>query len=573
MYYKLMKKHLPMALLSIILASVFVVVEMYQISLMGKIIDEGVATGNTTIILQYGGLMALGVVVGLALSISGVACAVKASNGFAIALRDYLYSKIQTFSIKNITKFQTASLITRLTSDINFLQQTIMMSLRMGVRAPVLLLTSMSFIFNINSQIGLIVLVGVIILAIGLTLLITKGYKRFMKLQRRLDDVNRKVQESLINIRVIKSFVRETYEVERFDEANENLTKASLSAQHLMAMMSPMQMIVLNMMVVVLLYISSIFVASTQIMQIGDIVIILNYIRFTLFSLMMLSMILSMVSRSKASVDRISEVMKTLEPISNVENPVEVAKIAGEIIFDNVSFKYFPDQARKTLEDINIKIPPGEHLGVIGSTGAGKSTLINLIGRLIEPTEGKILIDGYDIMELDIHKMRSTFGFVPQKNVLFSGTIHENLCLGNKDASEALLIEATKTANIYDFIMSQPDKFAGILQQGGSNLSGGQRQRMCIARALVMQPKVLILDDSTSALDADTETQIKDALAQKFADMTVISIAQKISSVADCDRIVVIDDGKIVGIGNHQTLLADNQIYQEIYESQMKGVA
>lgn len=570
MYFQSFKKYIPIAVIGVIMTASVVVLEMNQIDFMGKIINEGVNGRKFSVVLNYSLIMALWALLAACLGIGGVYCASRASNGFAIELRQRLYKKIQTFSIKNVSKYQTASLITRLTNDINFLQTTIMMCLRMLVRAPMMLVTSVIFIYSTSHEIALVMAVPIFVLGVSLAIIIYNGGPRFIVLQTKLDQLNRSIQEALINIRVIKSFVREDFEKDRFNGSNTDYMNTNIWAQNLMIMINPLMMLVLNITTIIVLYLCSFFVLEEQVMEIGSIVVILNYIRFTLFSLMMISQMLAMISRSRASVSRISEIFKTEEPIQSAAETLSIEHVKGEITFDHVSFQYFDDQIRKTLSDINLTIKPGERFGIIGSTGSGKTTLVNLIGRLIEPTEGEIRFDNVNIQHLDLHELRGMLGFVPQKNVLFSGTIRDNLKLGNKQASAELLDQTTTISSIYPFIQELPDGYDYILSQGGSNLSGGQKQRLCIARALTNEPAVLILDDSTSALDAQTEQSIKDALLKNRPEMTLISIAQKISSVADCDRICVIDDGHVVGLGNHQQLLEENTVYQEIFQSQIQ---
>lgn len=569
MYFKAFKKYIPIALLGVILTATVVVMELNQIDYMGRIIDEGVATSNMQVVLDLGWIMVVWALLGVAFGVGGVICASIASNGFAEQLRAFLYKKVQSFSIKNISKFQSSSLITRLTNDVNYVQTTVMMGLRLLIRAPMMLVTSVVYIVLISKEVAFAILPPLVLLAVGLTWIISQGSPRFVVLQRRLDGLNRRVLEALINIRVIKSFVREDFEDERFKESNEAYFSANLWAQRLMIMINPLMMLMMNISTLIVLYLCSFLILKTQVMKVGSILVILNYVRFTLFSLMMISQVLMMITRSRASITRINEVFAAQESIENPTEVVVIEDVQGSLQFDHVSLKYHEDQIRKTLTDIDLTIHPQERFGIIGSTGSGKSSFVNMIGRLIDPSEGSIRFDGVDIRMLDLHTLRSYLGFVPQKNVLFSGTVRDNLKLGDEAASDEVMIQAAKTASIHDFILSMPQGYDSMLTQGGSNLSGGQKQRMCIARALVMNPKILILDDSTSALDADTESRIKEALVVDYPQTTVISIAQKISSVATCDRIMVMDKGMIVGLATHDELLRDNQVYQEIYQSQM----
>ena len=570
MYYKCFKKYIPVALLGVIFMGLVAYLELNQIDYMGKIIDEGIANSDLNVVFQNGIIM---VVYALVAAVSGIGasiCASYSSAGFAQKLREELYGKIQTFSVKTISKFNTASLVTRLTNDINFLQLTIMQTLRMGIRAPMLLVTSLWLIYQISSTVSVYVLIPMTLLVIILGYILARGYPLFSRVQNYLDKLNQRVQEGLINIRVIKSFVKEEQEDSKFDVANEEFKGMSVKALSLIMLINPAMMLCMNLATIILLYICSRYVLVDNTLAIGNVVVILNYVRFTLFSLNMLSMILAMMARAKASVERINEVINTKESIQNNESHQEIENAKGKITFANVSFKYYDEQTRLTLDNLDFTINPGEHFGIIGSTGSGKTTLVNMIGRLIDPTLGKVLFDDIDVKTMDIHELRGYLGFVPQKNVLFSGTIIDNLRLGNKDASDEDIKKACKIANIDTFIESLPEGYLSKVAQGGTNFSGGQKQRLCLARALVMNPKILIMDDSTSALDADTEGRIKEAIENDLPEMTVISIAQKVSSVNICDRILVINDGKVSAIDNHDSLLSTNSIYQEIYQSQLQ---
>ena len=566
---KYMKKEAFIALLGVAFVAVVALMELYQIKLMAQIIDVGIAMRDFDIIKSVGLTMVLLAVFGTVVAMMGLYFPSQASNNFALRLRRDIFEKVQTFSIKNMSSFQTASLVTRLTNDINFLQRMVMMLLRMAVRAPVFLVSTVVLTFFISPELALVMFLAVVFLSGFLMYIIKQGFPRFVILQEKIDGMNQKVQESLANIRVIKSFVREKNEDDTFVYGNEDLYEASVSANMLMAIMTPALMTAINFATVIVVYIASILIVDARVMNIGDLVVVISYLRFTMFSMMMLTHILMMVSRSKASLIRVTEVLNTDADISNPEVIFDLPEALGRIEFKDVSFTYF-DGTENILNNISFTIEPGEHIGIIGATGSGKTTLINLLVRLIDVSEGTILFDGVDIRSLDLKTLRSQFGFVPQKNVLFTGTIEENLKLGNDNASYELLEKASQAASINSFIHEQELKYEAPIQQGGTNLSGGQRQRMCIARALVMEPKILVLDDSTSALDAATEQAVKESLASLYQDITIISIAQKISSVSDSDKIIVVDQGQIVGIGKHDELLAVSEIYKEIYESQIK---
>lgn len=569
-FFKYFKPEIPIALLGIIFVGSVAFIELYQIQLMAQIIDVGIANQDFTVILNVGLKMVGLALLGAVIAMLGLVFPSQASNNFALNLRRDIFKRVQTFSLKNMSQFQTASLVTRLTNDINFLQRTIMMCLRLLVRAPVFLISTVVMTYMISPDLSIVMLGAVVVLSLVLLYVIKEGFPRFVKLQDKVDKMNRKVQESLMNIRVIKSFVREDEESHKFQDENGELFDASVSAMNLMVVMNPALMGAIHFATLFIVWISSFLIVDQHLINIGDLLVFINYLRFTMFSMMMITNVLMMISRSKASVIRLKEVLETEPDITNAaildtlpENP------RGDIHFDNVSFRYYED-ANDILTNINFAIKPGEHVGIIGSTGSGKSTLINLMVRLIDVTEGTIYLDGKDIRTLDLKSLRSQFGFVPQKNVLFTGTIESNLKLGNPNASQEDLIRATKAASIYDFIMEQEEGFKAPIRQGGTNLSGGQRQRMCIARALVVEPKILVLDDSTSALDAATEQRVKESVQSLYEDVTVISIAQKISSVSDSDMILVMDEGKIVGQGTHTTLLESCNVYQEIYESQQR---
>ena len=566
---KYLKKEAWLALLGIGFVAVVALMELYQIQLMAKIIDVGIAQQDFEIVKSVGLQMVILAILGAIVAMMGLYFPSQVSNNFALRLREDVFAKIQTFSLKNMSSFQTASLVTRLTNDINFLQRMVMMMLRMAVRAPVFLVATVVLTYFISPILASVLFFSVVFLSITLGLVIRQGFPRFIKLQKKVDKMNQTVQESLSNIRVIKSFVREPFEDEAFVTENHELYDASVSANILMVYMSPALMTAINFATAIVVYIASILIVDMKTLNIGELVVVISYFRFTMFSMMMLSHVLMMFSRSKASFERVAEVLNTNVDIETSSDARPLEDSQGLIEYKNVSFTYFDDM-ESILSNINFKVEPGKHIGIIGSTGAGKTTLINLLVRLIDVTDGEILFDGQNIKDIDLKYLRSQFGFVPQKNVLFTGTIEENLKLGNENASMELLERATKAASINAFIHEDKLGYQALIQQGGTNLSGGQRQRMCIARALITEPKVLVLDDSTSALDAATEKQVKESLAELYSDISIISIAQKISSVADSDTIIVMDQGQIVGLGQHLDLLETSSVYKEIYDSQMR---
>lgn len=567
--FRFFKPEIPMALIGIVLVAGVAFIELYQITLMSDIIDIGIANADFEVIKTVGFKMIGLAVAGILFGLLGLYFPSQVSNNFAENLRKEVFEKIQTYSIKNMNKFQTSSLVTRLTNDINFLQRAMLISLRMLVRAPVFLISTVVLTYMTSVELSWIMLGAVVLLSVILFIVVRKGFPRFVKLQNKVDKMNRKIQESLMNIRVIKSFVREEDENSNFQKENEELYETSVHANILMVIMNPALMAALNFATILVVYVSAHLIVDTQTLQVGELFVFVNYLRFTMFSMMMITNILMMLSRSRASIVRVNEILDTTPDIESSDNALEIIEGKGHIKFDDVSFKYHK-KAENVLSNINFEINPGEDVGIIGSTGSGKTTLINLIARLIDVTEGAIYFDGKDIRDLDLHSLRAQLGFVPQHNVLFYGTIAENLRLGNEHANEETLIKATKAADIYDYIEKSPKQFESHVEQRGSNFSGGQQQRLCIARALVVDPKILILDDSTSALDTATEARVKEAIDTLYSDITVINVAQKISSVRDSNVILVMEEGEIVGQGTHDQLMDTCHVYQEIYDSQME---
>lgn len=567
---KYLKPDMWFAIVGVSFVAGSALLELYQIRIMGDIIDVGIQNADMKLILSMGYKMIGLAVVGVIISVLGLIIPATVTTRFAHRLRTDLYEKIQKFSIKNVNRFQTASLVTRLTNDVDFIQRTTLMSLRMLVRAPVLLFSTVYLTYSTNKFLSRVPLIAVILLSFVMLYIVSNGFPRFIKLQEKLDGLNRKIQESLINVRVIKSFVREDMEETRFSDDNKGFYDASMRAHGLMLLIDPALMAAINFATIFIMYFASFLIIDSKVIAIGDLLVFVNYLRFTMFSMMMITHVFMMMTRSKASLQRINEVFD--EPIDIESESNEVIEGEGKIEFKDVSFKYFDEEDVKyTLKNINFEVTPGERLGIIGSTGSGKTTLINLLGRLMDVSEGEILVDGINVKDFDLKDLRSRFGFVPQKNILFKGTIASNLRLGNDNASDALLDLATTTASIHDYIQTQDEGYDAEVQQGGLNFSGGQRQRLCIARALAVEPQVLILDDSTSALDAETEKNVMEGLNKHFKEMTIISIAQKISSVAMMDRILVLNEGEIVGLGTHDTLLENCSVYQEIYESQIRN--
>ena len=520
-------------------------------------------------VIKIGIAMFAMAIVGLLGGLSTMKASSVVSQKFSYRLRKDVYKKISDFSFKNIDKFSTSSLTTRMTNDITMLQNTLMMSLRVLVRAPALLIVSAAFAFSINAKLSMILLVMLPIIIILVAVILKFGFPMFQKMQKKIDNVNRVVQENLIGIRVVKAFVREDREKEKFHKSSDELAKQGAKAAGLIVTAMPMMMLMMNIVIVYIYYKGSHDAAAGK-MAVGEISVLASYIVQVLMNILMVSMLLLQLTRAKACGDRVVEILDTDIDITDPENPYYPENPKGKVEFKNVDFGYHDND--KILENINFTAEPGSIVGIIGSTGCGKSSLVNLIPRLYDVTNGEVLVDDVNVKDYDIKALRDTVGVVLQKNVLFSGTIKENIRWGKPDATDEEIISACKAAQAHDFIMRQPKGYETDLSQGGLNLSGGQKQRLCIARAMIKQPKILILDDSTSAVDTATEAKIRESFYTKLKDTTVLIIAQRISSVKDADEIIVLDEGKIESIGNHEQLMQSSEIYQEIYKTQQKGV-
>lgn len=525
-------------------------------------------------VIKIGIFMFFLAVLGLAGGLATMKSSSVVSQKFSYRLRKDLFAKINDFSFRNIDHYSTASLTTRMTNDVTMLQNTVMMCLRMLVRAPALLIVSAVFAFSINWRLSLILVIMLPIILIIVLLILKFGFPMFQKMQKKIDNVNRVVQENLIGIRVVKAFVREGREKEKFRNASDDLARQGSKAAGLVVTIMPILMLMMNV-VIVYIYYNGAMDAADGLMDVGEISVLASYIMQVLMNIMMVSMFFLQLTRAKACGDRVVEVLDTKIDITNPENAYIPSpdERKGKVEFKNVSFKYSPEgTGDNILENISFTAQPGEIIGIVGGTGCGKSSLVNLIPRLYDVTEGEVLIDGVDVRKYDLTALRDMVGVVLQKNVLFTGTIRENIRWGKSDATDEEVIAACKCAQADDFIRSQPDGYDTFLAQGGLNLSGGQKQRLCIARAIIKHPKILILDDSTSAVDTATEAKIRESFYGDLKDTTVFIIAQRISSVQDADKILVVDDGLIKGIGTHQELLAENEIYQEICNTQKKGV-
>lgn len=518
---------------------------------------------------KIGLLMLIMAIVGFCGGLMTMKTSSVASQKFSYRLRKAMYDKISSFSFKNIDTFSTSSLTTRLTNDVTMLQNTLMMGLRILVRAPALLIVSAVFAFSINAKLSMILLVLFPVMIVIIAVILKFGFPMFQKMQKKIDNINRVVQENLIGIRVVKAYVREDREKDKFHEASDDLAKQGSKASGLIITVMPIMMLLMNFVIIYIYYKGSID-ASNKLMDVGQISVLANYIVQVLMNIMMVSMLMLQLTRAKACGDRVVEVLDTEIDIVNPENPFKPTEPKGEVEFKNVSFGY--NDGMDILTDVSFKAKAGSVVGIIGSTGCGKSSLVNLIPRLYDVSSGEILVDGVNVKDYDIEALRELIGVVLQKNVLFTGTIKENIKWGKQDATDEEIISACKAAQAHDFIMSQPDGYDTELSQGGLNLSGGQKQRLCIARAIIKQPKILILDDSTSAVDTATEAKIRECFYKELKDTTVLIIAQRISSVAQADKIIVLDDGKIDSVGNHEELMQTSEIYQEIYKTQQKGV-
>ena len=534
-----------------------------------KIIDEGIQAGNLDKVYFYGGIMLVMAFFSLVLGVLAGKNAAEASSGFACNRRAKMYENIQTFSFSNIDKFSTAGRVTRMTTDVTNVQNAVQMILRIASRAPLVLLLSMGMCFFINAELSVIFLIAMVILAAALYIIMSKTTVIFKQVFSRYDDLNAEVQENVTAIRVVKAFVREDHEVGKFKKAAQNLYDLSVKAESRLAFNNPVMMLVIYGCMIALSWFGAQHIVIGDLTT-GELTSMFSYVMSMMMSLMMLSMVFVMITMSAASCNRIAEVLEEKPDLTNPEMPVmEVAD--GRIDFKHVSFSYKHGSGEETLHDIDFHIDAGETIGIIGGTGCGKSSLVNLISRLYDADKGQVMVGGRDVRTYDMEALRNQVAVVLQKNVLFSGTILDNLRWGKEDATEEECKEVCRQACADDFIESFPDGYETWIEQGGTNVSGGQKQRLCIARALLKRPKVLILDDSTSAVDTATDARIREAFRNKIPGTTKIIIAQRISSVQDADRIMVLEDGQINGFDTHENLLKTNRIYQEIYETQQKG--
>ena len=537
--------------------------------LMASIIDDGVNKGDMNHIVGVGLWMVLTAALSLTAGVLGGVFGAKASTGFARNLRKGMFENIQTFSFANIDKYSVAGLVTRLTTDVTNLQNAYQMVLRMSFRAPATLICAMAMAFVINARLAMIYLVAVVVLGSILIFIMSKASRHFRAVFRKYDDLNASVQENVSAIRDVKSFVREDYENNKFTKAAENLCQMFVKAERIVVTNMPLMQFTVYTCILLISWIGAKMIVSDALTT-GQLMSLLTYCMNILMSLMMLSMIFVMVTMSAASGERVAEVLNEKSSLTNPENP-DFVVTDGSIEFRGVEFSYSSTAERPVLEDINLAIRSGETIGIIGGTGSSKSSLVNLISRLYDVTKGSILVGGKDVRAYDLETLRNEVAVVLQKNVLFSGTILDNLRWGDPNATEEDCIRVCKLACADEFIQTFPDKYNTYIEQGGTNVSGGQKQRLCIARALLKKPKILILDDSTSAVDTATDARIRKAFAEEIPNTTKLIIAQRISSVEHADRIIVLENGRVDGFGTHKELLRSNEIYRDVYESQVGG--
>ena len=559
------------AILTPIFSALEAIMDVMLPTIMAFIIDQGIEKGDMNAVVKYGLLTFLVAAIALLLGVLAGRFAATASTGFAGNLRDAMYENIQHFSFSNIDKYSTAGLVTRMTTDVTNIQNAYQMILRMAIRAPSSMVIAMIMAFTINAKLASIYLVAVIILGGCLVLIMSRASNYFSAAFKKYDDLNESVQENVSAIRVVKAYVREDYESEKFKKASGNVQDLLLRAEKVLSFNSPLMMATVYTCILLISWLGArmIVLSGATSFTTGELMSMLTYCTNILTSLMMLSMVFIMISMSAASAKRVAEVLEEESTLSNGKNPVMEVK-NGAVRFDHVCFRYKAD-GRDVLSDINLNIRSGETIGIIGGTGSAKTSLVQLLPRLYDTTAGHVYIGGVDVRDYDLEILRNSVAMVLQKNELFSGTIAENLRWGNKDATDAEIEEACKQACADEFIERFPDKYNTHIDQGGTNVSGGQKQRLCIARALLKKPRILILDDSTSAVDTGTDAKIRKSFAEKIPGTTVFIIAQRISSVENADHVIVLDNGRISGYGTPAEMLATNPIYQEVYNSQTKG--
>ena len=559
------------SILTPICVAIEVILETIIPLLMANLIDDGVYGGEMNLVLKIGLELILCAVLSLVFGVLSGNFAAKASSGFAKNLRKDLYYKVQDFSFINIDKFSTSSLVTRLTTDVTNVQNAFQMIIRIAVRTPLMLIISLFFAISISPKLSLVFLIIIPILAIGLFFILTRVHPIMKRVFRTYDDLNNVVEENVSAIRVVKSFVIEEKEKKKFGKVSKSIFDDFSKAEKILAFNSPLMQFAIYSCILAISWFGAKIIIQSGMTELttGELMTMFTYSIQILSSLMMLSMVMVMIAISKSSAERIVEVLDTQSDIHDPKKPIMEVK-DGSIEFRNVSFSYVKDKKKECLKNINLKIKSGETIGIIGGTGSGKSSLVNLIPRLYDVTEGELLVGGKNVKKYHLDSLRNQVSCVLQKNVLFSGTITENIKWGDENATEEDVIRVCKLAQADEFVSQFPDGYNTYIEEGGTNVSGGQKQRLCIARALLKHPKILILDDSTSAVDTKTDSLIRKAFREEIPDTTKIIIAQRISSVEDCDKIIVMDKGKIDGIGTHEELLKKNKIYKEVYDSQTK---
>ena len=569
---KSVREYKKPAIITPLLVTLEVIMEVVIPLLMANLIDKGIYSGEMNEILKIGLALVLASILSLVFGILSGVTATKASAGFAKNLRQDLYYKVQKFSFSNIDKFETSSLITRLTTDVSNIQMAFQMLTRIAVRAPLMLVFSLIMSFTINAKLALIFLALIPILGIILYLIMGTVHPIFKRVFKKYDELNNVVEENVAGIRVVKSYLLEEKEIKKFGKISNEIYQDFSKAEKINALTMPSMQLAIYSVILLISWFGAKIIVSTNMTELttGEITSLITYGIQLLTSLMILAMLLIMSTMAKTSGERIVEVLKEKPDLTNPKKPITNIK-DGSIEFKNVSFSYVNRKDKECLKNVSLKIKSGETIGIIGGTGAGKSSLVNLIPRLYDATEGEVKVGGINVKKYDIENLRNEVSMVLQKNVLFSGTIKENLRWGDKNASDEDLIRVSKLAQADEFIQGFPDKYDTYIEQGGTNVSGGQRQRLCIARALLKKPKILILDDSTSAVDTKTDSLIRKAFREEIPNTTKIIIAQRITSVQDADKIIVLDNGKLNGFGTHEELLKTNEIYKEVYESQVKG--
>ncbi|MCU9614158.1 ABC transporter ATP-binding protein/permease [Caldibacillus lycopersici] len=553
--------------ISLVLTLLQTISEVYLPRLMSNIIDHGVVNGDIDYIWSIGGVMLLVAAGGMICSIFASFFSAKIATGFGRGLRDKVFKHVVSFSQDEFDKLGTASLITRTTNDINQVQQVLILTLRVMVMAPIMAIGGIFMALTTDAKLSLVFLISVPILALTIFLIARKGIPLFKVIQKKLDNLNRVLREKLIGVRVIRSFNRVKYEENRFNDANLDLTSTAIKVNKIMAFMMPLMMLIINFSTIAIVWFGSIRISNGD-MQVGDLMAFIQYAMQIMFAFMMASMMFVLFPRAQVSATRINEILDTTSSIKNSNNPKSTSSIKGSIEFQNVTFHY-PGAEIPAIANISFRANPGEVTAIIGGTGAGKSTLVNLIPRFYDVTEGTVLVDGIDVRKWNLDYLREKIGFVPQKAVLFTGTITENIKYGKQDASDTEVERALEIAQASSFIREMKDGLQTQISQGGTNVSGGQKQRLSIARALIKKPEIYIFDDSFSALDFKTDAKLRAALKNEINNATVLMIAQRVSTVMDADQIIVLDEGKIAGIGTHQELLQSSSVYHEIVYSQL----